>query len=334
MELLQLEYFVRIAEQGSFTNAAAQLHVAQPRLSRAVRSLEIELRANLFNRNGRGAQLTPAGHRFLDHARGVLRGTEAARQSVREGEAVYEGHVAVGLPPSIGKLLILPLVPRFADRFPRASISIVEGRSSSLYDQLLTGRLDFAVMRNPVASPHLTIEPITTEVFYLVGVKPVGPRESAVTLADLTHLRFIMPSAPHTFRPLLEAAMARMGAVLTIPFEVDAFDSLLGLVLAKLGYTICPESTMRANRADGRLSWQKIAAPELSSTICLVTPSRQPRTRLPLEAIDLVREVLTNELHLTGFRKAKPRTSATSTAKVTKAKKATKATTAGKKRET
>jgi LysR family nitrogen assimilation transcriptional regulator len=298
MELLQLQYFVRVAEQGSFTNAAAQLEVAQPTLSRKVRALEVELRANLFHRNGRGAQLTAAGRRFLDHARGVLRGAESAMQAVREGEASYEGRVAAGLPPSVGKVLIPALVRGFAERFPKASLSIVEGLSNGLYDQLLSGRLDFAVMRNPSASPHLSIEPITTEAFYLVGAKPLGRRNRAVDLADLVGLPFIMPSAPHTFRPLLDAAMARIGAVLNVTFEVDAISSIMDLAAAGLGYTISPESTMRTAPDGQKLSWQRVAVPELSSTLCLVTPSRQPHTQLPLEAAQLAREVLIRELRL------------------------------------
>lgn len=307
MELLQLEYFVRVAEQGSFTNAAVQLEVTQPTLSRKVRTLEVELRANLFHRNGRGAQLTAAGRRFLDHARGVLRGADSALRAVREGEAAKEGRVAVGLPPSVGKLLIPPLVKEFAKRFPKASLSIVEGLSNGLYDQLLTGRLDFAVMRNPAASSHLSIEPITTEALYLVGAKPLGRRNSAVALADLVGLPFIMPSAPHTFRPALEAAMARMGTVLNVTFEVDAVGSLIDLAAAGLGHILLPESTIRTMRFGRHLCCQRVDAPELSSTLCIITPSRQPQTQLPLEALSLMREVLTRELGLERSSKGKVR---------------------------
>jgi LysR family nitrogen assimilation transcriptional regulator len=307
MELRELEYFVRVAEQGSFTNAAVQLQITQPTLSRKVRALEVELRANLFHRNGRGAQLTAAGRRFLDHARGVLRGADSALRSVHEDGTGYEGRVAAGLPPSVGKLLIPPLVKKFAERFPKASLSIVEGLSNGLYDQLLSGRLDFAVMRNPAASPHLSIQPITTEAFYLVGAKPLGRRNSTVALAELVGLPLIMPSAPHAFRPLLEAAMARMGAVLNVSFEVDAVGSLIDLAAAGLGHVLLPESTVRTIRFRRHLCCQRINAPELTSTLCVVTPSRQPKTQLPMEAMSLTREVLVKELGLERSSKGKVR---------------------------
>ena len=72
MDLKQLEYFVHVAEFGSFTQSSRFLRVAQPALSRQVRALEVELRQTLFERNGRGVTLTEAGRRLLDHARGIL----------------------------------------------------------------------------------------------------------------------------------------------------------------------------------------------------------------------------------------------------------------------
>src|SRR5690606_11332479 len=137
---------------------------------------------------------------------------DAAVQSVRKDEARYEGRVAVGLPVSVSKLLVSPLIRQFADRFPKASLSVVEGFSNDLYAQVLAGRLDFAILRNPVGSPQLSIEPIATEALYLVGIKPLGRNRRPVTVTDLVGLPFIMPSR----RPVSEAAMARMGAPLNV----------------------------------------------------------------------------------------------------------------------
>ena len=82
MDLKQLEYFVRVAEMGSFTRAAIALHVAQPALSRQIRLLEVELRQNLLKRNGRGASPTEAGQLLLEHGRGILHQVECARERI------------------------------------------------------------------------------------------------------------------------------------------------------------------------------------------------------------------------------------------------------------
>jgi LysR family nitrogen assimilation transcriptional regulator len=314
LELLQLQYFVRVAEQGSFSDAGALLEVAQPTLSRKIRALEVELRTALFHRNGRGAQLTPAGRRLLDHARGVLRGAESLMEAVRESDTAFVGRVVAGLPPGVGKRLIPALVAGFTERFPKAFLSIVEGLSDSLYEQLRAGHLDFAVMRNPSASAHVSIEAVTTEALYVVGAKPLKSRGQPIALSDLVGVPFIMPSAPHSIRPLIDAAMARMGASLNIICEVDAVGSLIDLAAAGLGYTMIPESTIGSFSAASHLCFHKIAAPELSTTLCLVTPSRQPRTQLPVEAARLAREVLVRELGLDRSAKASAHKSGMDTA--------------------
>jgi DNA-binding transcriptional LysR family regulator len=79
----------------------------------------------------------------------------------------------------------------------------------------------------------------------------------------------------------------------------------MDLVASGLGYTISPESTMRTAPDGQNLSWQRIAVPELSSTLCMVTPSRQPHTQLPLEALYLTREALVQALRLDRSGKGK-----------------------------
>ena len=102
MDLKQLEYFVRVAELGSFTRAAIALDVAQPALSRQVRLLEVELRQNLLVRNGRGATPTEAGKLLLAHGRGILHQVERAREELGRVRGALAGRVAIEEMPRIG----------------------------------------------------------------------------------------------------------------------------------------------------------------------------------------------------------------------------------------
>jgi LysR family nitrogen assimilation transcriptional regulator len=291
MEIKQLRYFVKVAELNSVGKASDFLNVAQPTLSRQIRALEIELKTSLFSRDGRGVQLTPRGRRFLEHARGILHAADTAMDALDEGKSVYEGKVVVGMTPSIGQRIIPDYVARFTERFPQASLSIVEGYSQSLAEQVVMGKLDFALLLNPQASPNLVIDPVGTEVLYLIGAKPVGDNDKSVNLLDVGSVPLIMPHAIHTIRPLVEYEAARLGVMLNIVFEIDSVRSISELVRKGRGHTIMPLNSMRGPEATG-LHWQKIVTPEIEVTICIIQPSRRPQTALSLEAAALAKGAL------------------------------------------
>ncbi len=127
MNLKQLEYFVQVAELGSFSKAAVVLDIAQPALSRQVRSLETELHQQLFLRTGRGVTLTDAGKRLFDHSVAVLQLMAHAREDLGTSRDEPVGRVTIGLPPSMGRQLTLPLIDRFRKELPAARLAIVEG---------------------------------------------------------------------------------------------------------------------------------------------------------------------------------------------------------------
>ena len=99
MDLKQLEYFVRVVELGSFTRAALALDIAQPALSRQVRTLEVELRQNLLVRNGRGVTPTEAGALLLEHGRGILHQVQRAQEELARVRGGLAGRVALACRP-------------------------------------------------------------------------------------------------------------------------------------------------------------------------------------------------------------------------------------------
>ncbi|MFO6421148.1 LysR substrate-binding domain-containing protein [Hylemonella sp. W303a] len=175
MDLKQLEYFVRVAELGSFTRASGVLGIAQPALSRQVRQLEVELRQNLLLRNGRGVTLTEAGKLLLDHGRGILHQVDRAREDLGRVHGALAGRVALGLPPSIARLLTVPLTRAFRKRLPAAALSISEGLTISMQEGLLTGRLDLALLYNPPPSPEFDAMPLMDDMLLLIGPNTGGP---------------------------------------------------------------------------------------------------------------------------------------------------------------
>src|SRR3954465_4413520 len=204
MNLKQLEYFVQVAELGSFSKAALVLDIAQPALSRQVRALETELHQQLFLRNGRGVALTDAGKRLFDHSVAVLQLVSHAREDLGASRDEPVGRVTIGLPPSIGRQFTpprsgrqftLPLIDRFQKELPAARLAIVEGLSSHIVEWVTTGRVDVGLVYNPDAQPGLGIVPLLQEELGLVSFAPRGKSKLAAPLPmkELSGYRLIVP---------------------------------------------------------------------------------------------------------------------------------------------
>ena len=262
MELSHLRAFVYVAEQGNVMRAAALLGTSQPTLSRRIQELEAELRTTLFRRAGHGMEITPSGHRFLDYARDIILRADAALDDMRRDAKTDQGHVTVGLPPSLGKITIPRLAAKFAKRFPRGMMSLVEGGSGALLDQVLSERLDFAVIRNPTASSQIATEQLKSEALFLIGATPVGSAHSTIDLVELSRVRLIMPTVADSKRSLISPIMSRADFAPNIVMEVDLIGSTIELARAGFGYAVIPETTIAVlPRSRPRLHCQRIDAP-------------------------------------------------------------------------
>lgn len=288
MDMSQLRSFIAVAEAGSYIKAADVLGIPQPTLSRQVRTLEIELRACLFHRHGRGVRLTDKGANFLEYARSIMHTIDAAMLSVRDNDSVYTGQLAIGLTPSIGRILIPTLVPLLKAQFPLASIRLTEGLSGALYEKVLLGQIDFALVLSPASSPHLSIEPLATEQLYLIGPASSNSQED-IDLKDIVDLPLILPHSNQWTRPAVETAAAKLGLRLRIDLEIDSTASTTEIVSSGGGYSIMPGSLQKLPSYPN-LSWRKIVNPHLEATISLITSTRQPCSKLVQTAAEMVKK--------------------------------------------
>lgn len=301
MDFKQLEYFVRVAEHGSFSRAAAALDAGQPFLSRQVRQLEVELRKNLFHRHGRGIVLTDAGEQFLAFSKSVLQQFDAASQALSKAEADITGRVVVGLPPSLGRVLTVPLVRAFSARFPLARLTIVESLSMSLHERLIADKIDAALIYNPVVSPLTDIEPIVTEPLCLILRKsPENAGKTSVAFSELAKYSLIFPCEPHPLRSIVEAVAGKQGISLRIAFEIDGVEAIVALVSNGFGAAVVPYNVLRAGLLTSRYTNEllicPLVEPVMSSAICLVTASRRPPTLLTTKMIDILRQTAAETL--------------------------------------
>jgi LysR family transcriptional regulator, nitrogen assimilation regulatory protein len=279
MDLKQLEYFIHVAELGSFSKAAVVLNIAQPALSRQVRSLEAELREVLLLRNGRGVQLTDAGKRLLEHGHGILQLVSAAHHDLgaRRDEAV--GQIVVGFPPSLARRLTLPLIDTFRAELPKARVAIIEGFSVHIAEWLCSGRVDLGLIYNPEPQPVLEITPVLVERLCLVGTH-FAAGQSAIALNQLPDYPLVMPQREHVFRKLMESHAALAGVKLNVAWEVSSVPAILDLVRSGHGYGALTQTAMRGDASAAPLLLVPITDPEIKSTLCLAQSSQKRRTPL------------------------------------------------------
>ena len=300
MNLKQLEYFVRVAELGSFSRAAPVLDVAQPVLSRQLRLLETELGCALLRRTGRGVVLTEAGKLLLERATGILQLVQQARADLEERREEPTGRVVIGLPPSLGRMLTLSLVAGFRSSLANARLVIVEGLSSYLLEWIATGRVDLALVHNPEPQTSIDIQPILEEPLCLVGParyrlrrgsRAAARAELPVPFADLPQYSLVMTDRSQAIRRQVEAQAVLSGVALRIEWEVSGVPAILDMVRAGYGYAVLTRGAVFASGVPLAFSVRPIEQPPLLSKLCLASPARKPTTPLVRHATRMLRDL-------------------------------------------
>jgi DNA-binding transcriptional LysR family regulator len=246
MELRQLEYFVAVADERSFTRAAEQLHVVQSGVSSGVKALERELGAALFERTSRRVALTSAGAALLPKARSTLDAARDARDAVDEVRGGLRGVVRIGALSSVLSLVDIPaLLGRFHERHPAVRIELVANPhgSAGLVEQLMAAELDLALVSLPDGAPPQIVEHQVTWRPLVLVVPADHPllAYKAVRLHQLADEPFIDCPDGWGIRSVVDHAFEAAGIRRTVSHEVTDIGLAADLVRHQLGVAILPE---------------------------------------------------------------------------------------------
>jgi len=252
MELRHLRYFIAVAEEGHITRAAQRLGMQQPPLSQQIRGLERELGVQLLRRKPRGVELTDAGQALLADARIIMAQFDHASAAVRRAARGEQGRIAVGFTSSAPFHPFVPRVIRtFREAFPMVSLTLEEGGTIELIDDLRNERIDAAFVRTPVADlAGMVVDPLLEEAM-LVALPSqhtlAGDDHAEVTLESLSAETFIVyrrHSGPGLYDAIISACHTA-GFSPLIGQEAPRIVSTLNLVAAGLGISIGPASLER-----------------------------------------------------------------------------------------
>jgi LysR family transcriptional regulator, nitrogen assimilation regulatory protein len=292
MDLKQLQSFARIAELGSFSRASHMLDIAQPALSRQIRLLETELGTSLFARHGRGVRLTDRGRVLLEHATGILHQCERVVALMHSPEEAVSGRIVVGLPPSLCRLLAVPLLEATRTRFPALKIAVREGLSSYLLDWLASGTLDCAVVYNATPDAALDLVHVGDEPRLIISSKSSKLPSKRISLEKLALLPLVLPARPHATRLMLDRALAKQGLKPNIVAEIDGIAAILEMVRNGFGHGVLPRSALAASHLERELVATPITGNPLSSRIAIATAARRPDAMAQRAVSEVLGEVV------------------------------------------
>lgn len=243
MEFQQLRYVIALAEEASFTRAAARCHVVQSALSHQIKALENELGVALFARTSRRVELTAAGQAFLPAARASLEAAERAAEDAAAASGLIRGRLSIGVIPTVTAVDVPAALRTFRRAHPHVQIVLRVAGSDELETAVTRGELDIAVLglaagREPRAVAWRSLG--TDRLVAVVSRDHPLARRERVTLEDLSGETFTDFPSGTPGRAQSDLAFTAAGIHREVAFEALATDLMIGLVRAELAITLLP----------------------------------------------------------------------------------------------
>jgi LysR family nitrogen assimilation transcriptional regulator len=288
MELRSLHYFVRIAELGSITRAAAHLHVAQPALTRHIQRLEDELGVTLFTRANRGVRLTEAGHKLLESALRILRDVERAGDEIRAHKAHPSGKIVLAVTPTLCPVVVPELFHRMRRHYPMIELKVVHAGMVRLEEMLIDGRVDLALLSEPSRSRLILSTLLAKEEMVLI-TKPGSRPPGVVTPEELRRTSLILGDG---LRAAMDGLLAGISIELQVETELNDHETIRLMVQQGVGASILPHSSVHRESARGLVDAHRITAPGVFRTLALGVATNRSASLAREAVAQIVTEVL------------------------------------------
>ncbi len=249
MEIDGLRAFIAVTEHGSFSQAAQQLFLTQPAISKRIAALEQQLNAPLFDRIGRQVVLTEAGRTLLPRAKQLIQDMEDARRAVENLSGEVSGTLRIGSSHHIGLHRLPPVLREYAKRYPKVQLDLRFVDSETAWQQVLNGDLELGLLTlPPTQDPRLVHHTIWSDPLTLV-VSPEHPLTAykKVTLEQLTHYDALLPQ-PNTFtRHMVEELFSTYQLSLNVAMATNYLETLYMMVSVGLGWSLLPTTLKDEN---------------------------------------------------------------------------------------
>lgn len=249
-----IRVFLAIAHRKNITQAAADLGVSQPSVSRSVRELERQVGATLLERTPSGVRLTEAGQALLVHARNIMAEARAAEEDLDALAGLTQGTLRVGGSPTIATYLLPPLLERFHSRYPGVELRLTSAPSRAIARLLAEREVDVALVETPVEDPRLG-SAVWGEDEMVVVAAPTHPlcRRAPIAPTALVHELLVTREPGSGTYSTVMRGLRQVGVVPKRRLEVDTAEAIIQLVAAGLGFAVVSRSAAADALALGRL---------------------------------------------------------------------------------
>lgn len=297
MDLKRLEYFLLVADHGSFSRASSVIGVAQPALGRQVQRLEEECGAKLLYRHGRGVSLTPEGEIFAERVRPLLTKLAMAADGLNQNERPLSGSVTLGMTPTMMSLMGLPLLQKMRAIAPGIKLNFLTGYSGYVHEWLVDGRLDIAILHDARRSQHIAVDALATARLFLVShpslaKQLMAPHKASLPVAGLQGLPLALPSGSHGLRRTIDQATTKLKVDLDIQYELDTLTLMKAIALAGIAHTILALPAVADEVHSGALIATLLDAPPMETRLMIATSLNRPLTHAGRAVLQQIRPVL------------------------------------------
>jgi DNA-binding transcriptional LysR family regulator len=276
----QLQYFVAVYEEASFSKAAVREHCSQPALSAQIHNLEQVLGRSLFERSVSGATPTAAGLRFYRHSVAILRSINAATLEMAEANGQIAGKVQMGLIPTVVRGLLPAFLPQFVESHPMIEITLIQGFSDPLARAVLEQEIDFAVVLEPPRHEGIEITKLADDTMVLISSPALGLAPGLpVRLPELPALNLVVPSPNHILRHNIERRIWTKEINVARILEMDTVHGMIDFVAHSAWATILPFTAVLCDVGSERLCINPISQPHLEANLYLINLTRRPLSR-------------------------------------------------------
>lgn len=272
MDSTDLETFLAVAEDGSFSRAADRLHLTQPAVTKRIKRLEERLTTQLFDRIGRRVELTQGGRLLLPRARSLLAEIADTRRTLENLSDQVSGSLHLATSHHVGLHRLAPVLKTFSDRYADVQLDIRFEDSEAAHDLVRRGDSELAVVTlDPRGSEDLAYLPLWDDplTFMVARDHPLAPRRQ-LTLAELAEYPAILPGlATYTGRIVAELFDARQLAI-SAPLSTNYLETISMLTGTGLGWSLLPRSML----TDDLVPVETDAPPQHRTLGCVTNPGR------------------------------------------------------------